>query len=1596
MARRRVNVKFLGMISLGVLVVTAGAIAAAKFLYHENPKRSIERGNLHMREGHYADAMREYARAAELSKTDHEAESDILVLLGDATHEQSRFDSNLINSVGQQYVKALTESPTNLKALQKLMARNVEAIEFFPKAKAFKSLEDTAQKIIDLHPSDTDLLNKARAYVHIAPIAGWLHGIETPDEEIDRNMGKLAELMDQDRTNPDVPYYLALGYISRAMEKRRQVNTKEANALFRNAVGVFDRATAADPENSVLLLRYYQVLQNANVRTQDEEDVQDDMQYVPRMREVLVKARALVDKRETAAEQARQNPKPGQRVEPDPALVDVYTNFAEFSSRRMEGAEAEKMLRHLVKIRSDDQAARLALANVLHTDPTKRKEAIALLQLPISDPGFPGIGAYRSKDTLEGDTWLALSNDLIEEVQATTDPAQRATLITQVQEAYQKLADRRGLYFVVVRLQGRIQLLTPGPKAAIAAIQILERARLLEDQQRGAQSRDWELTWYLASANVQAQQTGRAKEYLLQICAKDGAPSFLPARILLTKLFLADNEMDAAFQQIQKLKELAPDLPEVRALNLQYLSVADPNNPELVAIVKKIVGSKLDGPKSELWPQILTLLRFNELDKAVTTLESMRVQTPADVDIVQMLVQIYVRTDQKPKAEQVVNEAIKKAPDDARFKVLSLGLQGAPQEKILEAQREAIGQTKEPFNREMEFFEFETQYGFSDKALTHLETAEKLPQLTDAQKVRLLDIRFQLALQAQKWDVMEPIVKRLTDMNGDEAHGTIYRFRLLMARQDFDGAGAVARKMVKDLPEFSQSHLCLAQQLQATSQFEEAEKQYEIALSEQTQNILATKGIIECYYALNLPKEAERYIKDGVKKNPGSPYFKEQRVLYLLNYGDPREAVVIRQQQWEANKKALESWLNLGAAWYQVAQVALKPAAPREAEAKHALDEARKVFTDATKQFPEERLLYAYLADVAVLAKDFAGGEQALKQYAARPAKEHPEAPYIMLGDYYVRFNKYSDAEKALLIAQEKAGNSPEMQMKLESLYALQGDFDKAIKALDPESKDRRVQQRLVETLIMAKKLDAADKLLQKLVTDNPTDAQFLATQGFVYLNENNQTAALKSLNRAIEADPKNHGALYYRGSIEFHQTPADLEAAVTDLSASRDLNPTGVEVRLALADALRSNGQVDEAVSDLEKAIVLVPSSKDLRMKLIESYAAQTPPRWVQAEHALHDAEAMEAWKKDPDWRRVEASMWVVRTQYDKALDLIRAAISLSPPNNYPLIQDYLNILELGRQWRDLQAQCDLLLQNQQVADEAWWVYRSRAVARRYLDQRDQSLLDYDTALRIANAHHNDDAAAMVIQSLKSSIGVDEALKRVLVRVREGDNHWAVIAAFLFLDKGDNRNAVAMIETVLAQPPQRLSDHERDTAQNVAAMIYISVQDYEKARTICQAILSRNADDLAANNNMACLLGELITPTDPKKAKAFSEKAMVLMKDHHLTEANVMDTHGWILTRCGQVDEGAVLIQRAIAQRPIIEGYYHMGQLALERNSPVEALSQFRKAKELIVTHKTKLQQVDLAVENRVEDAYQKALQLSQPATAPSATINLQIPKNP
>jgi tetratricopeptide (TPR) repeat protein len=1597
MAQRRVNVKAVGII-LMVLVGLMGSLVLAKAIFfRKDPKKFIQLAERYQKDGNLAEAAVNYKSAIDADPKNIETR----LRYGDVLNKLARTDDSVANLDRLQWDAVLAMDPTNKEALERLLTAEVDIVERAgtPDPRSFQRLHDYAEKVLRLpldsakdpaeQKKNAELKDSAEAYLHISRIAGWFADIITPSEVIADNTDALDRLLKKQMdtairekselgaVNPDVPYFLGASLVKQARELRAQGKEKEAAQLETRASTMFERVLAAQPKDAIVRLRYSQVLRSIS-DSLDDDSKDDRQEYIQKMRKVLEEARSFVQ-------------------ESDRAFTEVYTFYADFLLRNRDGAGAEKLLRELHQRKPQDQTARLRLAAVLHLDPAKREEAITLLKQPVTDNGDSVVLATRTKTAMERETLMSLTNYLVEAYAGTPDVDKRKALSVEIDDTLRKLTDRVGVTPYTLKLKGKISLVKGGRNGAIEAIPELEKARDMWQQMNpNRKVSDWDLEFLLARAYFDSNQTGVAKQKLFDIV--EALPGEVAPRLMLTQLLLGDHELELAAEQLAELKKLAPNDPQVDRLK-QAMYFSDPKKLSEGDIQNGLKNMPEKTPE-EIRLKVQLYFAAHRLDDAVRLLEMLRKANPTDVEAVRTLAQIYMATDKKNQAVAITDEALAKDPKNIAIQIVR-ALIDKDQTKVSELTLKGIESIPQPFDREMSFYDYYNSRNKKDEAIAHLAAAEKIKP----DSVRVLDLRFTTALVDHNWDDAEKRAERLGVLNADEAHGLIYKYRLALARPNFKLAEEHAREMVKTLPQFAQSWLCFGEVLKVQHQYEEAASKYQMALSKQGENLEGYRGLIECLYEMKKPEEAIRYIEQGLKVLPDNPWLTEQRIAWQLNWSaDPTKALEPRKAAADKNPDSLGAQLVYGAAQWQVAQH--YAAKGQNDDATKYVEAARKTLNAVIAKWPDERIAYAYLADMAIYTNDFSGGEKILKAYAALPStKDSPDAS-LMLADFYARLGKpdlagpaYDDALAHLASKTDPAG--VEMARRVASFYTSERKFDKALQILQPVSSDRRVQQQMIEVLMGANKLTEASAQLDKDLQAQPNDPQFLATKGFLLMLQKKSPEALAVLNKAIDLEPRNQIALYYRGMIRLQQVPPAMDEAIKDLSAARDAaeDPrqqatvsTQLQTRVALAKALRVHGQIDEAVNELTRCIQIQPGNKEIRIELIELLGTLVTPRWNDVERLIAEAVKMKEFEKDPDWRRLEAQMWVTRAQPEKALVKIREALALSqnqPQRTMPLMQDYLSILARLKRYQQLLAQCDDLLKNPEVAKSAWWIYQMRGIAYAYTEgKRTDALGDFDKALEIAAQVGNNDATAIVIQTVADTIGLEPAIERCEREAAKGDNHWRVILTYLYFSKRDFAKAESTIEAVLAAP-QILSDPEKDSAYNVAGSLYMLTGEYAKAEPIYQKLLAMKKDDVIALNNLACLWADLMAKPDPARALTYSDRAMEIMQSHNISDPNSLDTHGWVLTCNDRQDEAVAYLQASVDSRATVDGHYHLGVAFMKKNLPIEAQQQLEKARKMLEDRKNKGQTLDPKMESHVNEALVKVKQMINARNGAAAIPN-------
>src|SRR5258706_14693467 len=215
MAKRRVNVHFLGAIGVVVLLLLGGLLAF-KGLNRADPKKLIDLAERQWKEGNLLDAAVNYDKAIALNNKDLKARNRF----GELLHQLAGQDSAYARKDREVWEAVLTVDPTNRAALGHVMNLEVEVLEYSDindiQPATFTRLGDVASRILRTSAADT----KAKAYLHISTIAAWMAGIITPDDVISDNTAALERLQGDDPTNADVPYFLASAYGRQARELR--------------------------------------------------------------------------------------------------------------------------------------------------------------------------------------------------------------------------------------------------------------------------------------------------------------------------------------------------------------------------------------------------------------------------------------------------------------------------------------------------------------------------------------------------------------------------------------------------------------------------------------------------------------------------------------------------------------------------------------------------------------------------------------------------------------------------------------------------------------------------------------------------------------------------------------------------------------------------------------------------------------------------------------------------------------------------------------------------------------------------------------------------------------------------------------------------------------------------------------------------------------------------------------------------------------------------------------------------------------------------------------------------------------------------------
>jgi tetratricopeptide (TPR) repeat protein len=320
---------------------------------------------------------------------------------------------------------------------------------------------------------------------------------------------------------------------------------------------------------------------------------------------------------------------------------------------------------------------------------------------------------------------------------------------------------------------------------------------------------------------------------------------------------------------------------------------------------------------------------------------------------------------------------------------------------------------------------------------------------------------------------------------------------------------------------------------------------------------------------------AKTYFEEAIRENPtfATSYYKLGNVYNSL--GSTDRAIQTYENLNKLSPSYSEIYLNLGIMYYIEASEFPRTVSRKRKEAEQKLAEAAKARSEERQQLRDEA--GQLMEEATTLEQQL--GEKTLHNYqksyeAFQEAARQSLKPNVQM--------LAGDQGRELAQMYEEAGEHEKAQKILQEIkqyYWSVINYEPKLEDVKQERKKKypQAEQRLLELARLTKDGAEAEKVLKKLVSENPDNPQYLM-----------------QLLRSNDSQDKTAEKLAY------------LESAAHD-------NPVDAHLRLILADAYAQAGQNEKYLAELERVEVLQPNNTSALSGLYLAFKENNSPKAQQ-----------------------------------------------------------------------------------------------------------------------------------------------------------------------------------------------------------------------------------------------------------------------------------------------------------------------------------------------------------------------------------------------
>ncbi len=507
------------------------------------------------------------------------------------------------------------------------------------------------------------------------------------------------------------------------------------------------------------------------------------------------------------------------------------------------------------------------------------------------------------------------------------------------------------------------------------------------------------------------------------------------------------------------------------------------------------------------------------------------------------------------------------------------------------------------------------------------------------------------------------------------------------------------------------------------------------------------------------------------------------------------------------------------------------------------------------------------------------------------------EQAKLMLVEFLASQKTPEAAIAELIPLVEQNAANYELRFKLAELQWAQKQADKAeetlkeIIELDKQGlQSVKARNQLARLYMAGGRIIQAKSLVKELLLSNPGDLAALGLRGEIALAENRALEAIADFRAVLAEQPNNIPLLKLLGAA--HLMNKDWVLARENIAKVVALTPGDEAARLDLVNLLLQAGDKEQATQQLNALFKLNPNSKKGLEALFKIYSAQQ--QWDQALQIA--AQFERAYADDATGYYLSGLAYQASAKFEQSSARFEQAMHKQPQAVEPLAQLVKNYLSLKQPDKALSKLNDVLKDQ----PSHFFAYNLLGDVYRYGNKYSEAINAYRQALGLkpewavpyrnialiqAMQKHNDDAA--------------DTLKKGIDKV--GGTELVADLAVLYHQGGDHQKVIDLYEQTYRKNPGSLN-----LANNLARYL----ADYGNSAEA----LSRAA----------------------KLAEAFAETGNPYM----------LDTLAWIAYKQGDYEKALKNLLKALELNPdIAVSHYHLGMVYLKRGDKLAAKDSLQKA---------------------------------------------------